>query len=185
MRNSELTREKILEAALAEFSAFGIAGARVDRIAEAAGCNKNLIYVYFENKEALFRTILRKHLAQAYEHIVFTPNDLAGYAEQVFEGSMSQPHLMRLMAWHALEQAGERLEEREASRAAKIEELEASQREGRITDEFPASFLLTALMALSTAWGSAGVFAVLDEAGSIDRAALRSNVAKAIRKLTA
>lgn len=40
MRNAEATRERILEAAMAEFSAFGIAGARVDRIAKTAGCNK-------------------------------------------------------------------------------------------------------------------------------------------------
>ncbi len=39
MRNAEATRERILEAALAEFSSHGIAGARVDRIAQAARCN--------------------------------------------------------------------------------------------------------------------------------------------------
>ena len=37
MRNAEASRERILDAALAEFSAYGIAGARVDRIAQAAG----------------------------------------------------------------------------------------------------------------------------------------------------
>ena len=60
MRNAEATRERILEAATAEFSAYGIAGARVDRIAKTAGCNKNLIYIYFENKETLFTTVLQK-----------------------------------------------------------------------------------------------------------------------------
>ena len=34
-RNAEATKERILDAALAEFSAYGIAGARVDRIAQA------------------------------------------------------------------------------------------------------------------------------------------------------
>ena len=46
MGNAEAMRERILEAASAEFSAYGVAGARVDRIAKAAGCNKNLIYIY-------------------------------------------------------------------------------------------------------------------------------------------
>ena len=64
MRNAEATRERILDAATAEFSAHGIAGARVDRIARTAGCNKNLIYIYFENKETLFTTVLQKHLAR-------------------------------------------------------------------------------------------------------------------------
>ncbi len=70
MGNAEATRERILEAALAEFATYGIAGARVDRIAATAGCNKNLIYIYFENKETLFTTVLQKHLARVYEGVV-------------------------------------------------------------------------------------------------------------------
>ena len=80
MRNAEATRERILEAALAEFSAHGIAGARVDRIAQAARCNKNLIYIYFEDKETLFTTVLLKHLMRIHEEQPFTPDDLPGYA---------------------------------------------------------------------------------------------------------
>jgi AcrR family transcriptional regulator len=76
MRNAEATRERILKAALAEFSAHGIAGARVDRIAKTAKCNKNLIYIYFQDKEMLFTTILRKHLLRCYEEYPFTPDDL-------------------------------------------------------------------------------------------------------------
>ena len=37
-----------------EFSAYGIAGARVDRIASAAKANKQAIYAYFGSKDALF-----------------------------------------------------------------------------------------------------------------------------------
>jgi AcrR family transcriptional regulator len=77
MRNAEATRERILEAALAEFSAHGIAGARVDRIARTARCNKNLIYIYFDDKETLFATVLRKHLLRIHEEQPFTPDDLA------------------------------------------------------------------------------------------------------------
>ena len=46
--------DRILDAATAEFSARGIAGARVDRIADAAACNKALLYSYFGNKDQLF-----------------------------------------------------------------------------------------------------------------------------------
>ena len=79
MRNAAATKERILEAALAEFSAHGIAGARVDRIAQAARCNKNLIYIYFQDKETLFTTILSKHLMRVHEAYPFTPDDLPGY----------------------------------------------------------------------------------------------------------
>ena len=48
------TRDRILDAALKEFSAKGLAGARTEQIAAAAGVNKALIYYYFENKEKLY-----------------------------------------------------------------------------------------------------------------------------------
>ena len=104
MRNAAATRERILEAARAEFSVHGIAGARVDRIAQAAGCNKNLIYIYFEDKETLFATVLLKHLMRIHQEQPFTPYDLPTYAAKVFDFAMTNPDLMRLMAWSALEQ---------------------------------------------------------------------------------
>lgn len=51
---ADQTRTRILEAALREFSAHGLAGARTDQIASAAGVNKALLYYYFENKEKLY-----------------------------------------------------------------------------------------------------------------------------------
>src|SRR5882672_9492846 len=104
MGKADATRERILDAAMAEFSAYGVAGARVDRIAKTAGCNKNLIYVYFENKETLFTTVLEKHLLRVYEELAFTADDLPGYAARVFDFTMANPDLMRLMAWSNLEQ---------------------------------------------------------------------------------
>src|ERR1700730_16938075 len=103
-RNAEATRERILDAAMAESSAYGIAGARVDRIAKTAGCNKNLIYIYFENKETLFTTVLEKNILRVYEDLAFTPEDLPGYAMRVFDFAMAHPDLMRLMVWSSLEQ---------------------------------------------------------------------------------
>jgi TetR/AcrR family transcriptional regulator len=48
------TRARILDAALREFASHGLAGARTERIAEAAGVNKALLYYYFESKEKLY-----------------------------------------------------------------------------------------------------------------------------------
>src|SRR5215472_12727986 len=104
VRNAEASRERILDAAMAEFSAYGIAGARVDRIAQMAGCNKNLIYIYFESKENLFATVLQKNLSRVYEDLPFTPNDLPGFAVRAFDYAMVHPDLMRLIAWFGLEQ---------------------------------------------------------------------------------
>jgi TetR/AcrR family transcriptional regulator len=52
------TRQRILDAALHEFSANGLAGARMDQIAIAAGVNKALLYYYFESKEKLYLAAL-------------------------------------------------------------------------------------------------------------------------------
>src|SRR5258708_26645473 len=52
-RSSE-TRTRILDAALREFSALGMAGARMDQIAAAAGVNKALLYYHFDSKENLY-----------------------------------------------------------------------------------------------------------------------------------
>jgi len=48
------TRARILDAALREFAAHGLAGARTERIAAAAGVNKALLYYYFDSKEKLY-----------------------------------------------------------------------------------------------------------------------------------
>jgi TetR/AcrR family transcriptional regulator len=48
------TRGRILDAALREFSALGLAGARMDQIAAAAGVNKALLYYHFDSKENLY-----------------------------------------------------------------------------------------------------------------------------------
>lgn len=57
-RNAELTKKNIMAAALVEFSANGLAGARVDVISERAKANKRMIYHYFGNKEDLFQAVL-------------------------------------------------------------------------------------------------------------------------------
>ena len=52
------TRGRILNAALQEFSANGLVGARTERIAGSAGVNKALLYYYFESKEKLYLAAL-------------------------------------------------------------------------------------------------------------------------------
>ena len=59
-RMPERTREEILQAAIAEFSDKGLAGARVDVIARRAAANKRMIYHYFSSKEALFLAVLER-----------------------------------------------------------------------------------------------------------------------------
>ena len=50
---------QILDAALAVFAERGLAAARLDDIAKRAGLSKGTIYLYFPNKEELFREVIR------------------------------------------------------------------------------------------------------------------------------
>jgi len=54
----EESRAAILEAAVQEFSREGVAGARTDAIARAAGVNKALLYYYFKDKDTLYGAVL-------------------------------------------------------------------------------------------------------------------------------
>jgi len=57
------TRQRILDAALAEFAEKGLAGARVDEIAARAGANKRMLYAHFGSKEELWLTVLERAYA--------------------------------------------------------------------------------------------------------------------------
>jgi AcrR family transcriptional regulator len=59
------TKERVLEAALDEFADYGLAGARVDRIARRADINKAMIYYHFDSKEALYDHVLKAHMEGA------------------------------------------------------------------------------------------------------------------------
>lgn len=55
---ADQTRARILDAAVRQFSANGLAGARTEHIAEEAGVNKALLYYYFSSKLALYDAAL-------------------------------------------------------------------------------------------------------------------------------
>ncbi|HEY2588609.1 MAG TPA: TetR family transcriptional regulator [Tepidisphaeraceae bacterium] len=181
-RNAEATKERILKAALAEFSAHGIAGGRVDRIARAARCNKNLIYIYFQDKENLFKTVLLRNLMRIHEERPFTPNDLANYAASVFDWARANPDLMRLLAWSALEQKPEARAERVAAFRTKVAAVTEAQQAGNVGTGFRPDFLLVVLMSLATAWSVASPFAPpVDPKATAD--ALRESIIQAVQLL--
>src|SRR5450755_4804791 len=55
---SAQTRDRILKAAIRQFSENGLAGARTEQIAEEAGVNKALLYYYFKGKDDLYSAAL-------------------------------------------------------------------------------------------------------------------------------
>ena len=59
-RRADRTRKSILRAAIREFSAHGLAGARTDAIAESAKVNKALLYYYFKSKSGLYAAAIEE-----------------------------------------------------------------------------------------------------------------------------
>ncbi len=64
-RAPEERPQQILDAAFHEFVEHGLAGARLDDIARRAQVAKGTIYLYFPNKEALFREMVRMEIIDA------------------------------------------------------------------------------------------------------------------------
>ena len=64
---ADRTREKILDAAVRQFSEYGLAGARTEALSKAAGVNKALLYYYFKNKSGLYSAALQHAAARIME----------------------------------------------------------------------------------------------------------------------
>jgi TetR/AcrR family transcriptional regulator len=60
-KRSDKTRAAILATATRIFAEDGLAGARTDAIAKAAGVNKALLYYYFKSKEDLYEAVVEEH----------------------------------------------------------------------------------------------------------------------------
>ncbi|MEU9285517.1 TetR family transcriptional regulator [Streptomyces sp. NPDC048275] len=150
-RDSSATKARLLDAAFTEFAAYGIAGARVDRIAEAAGANKRLIYAYFGNKEQLFDEVLQRAMTAGAESVPFDVEDLPGYAGAIFDHLVARPDLMRLRLWKLLERPSATGIEPDAFRLKAAEVADAQQR-GEVAQEMEPADLLTMVLAAAQAW---------------------------------
>ncbi|WP_225821777.1 TetR family transcriptional regulator [Streptomyces naphthomycinicus] len=180
-RDSSATKARLLDAAFTEFAAYGIAGARVDRIAENAGANKRLIYAYFGNKEQLFDEVLRRAMTAGAESVPFDADDLPGYAGAIFDHLVARPDLMRLRLWKLLERPAATGPEPEAYRHKTATVADAQER-GELARAMAPDDLLTMILAAAQAWFWA------DEGGqpwSPERLARhRAAVVEAVRRLS-
>src|SRR5487761_1092029 len=64
---ADRTRTRILLGAVRQFSQYGLAGARMDAIAKAAGVNKALLYYYFQSKGDLYSAALEDAAGRVVE----------------------------------------------------------------------------------------------------------------------
>jgi AcrR family transcriptional regulator len=156
VRNAEATRQRLLDAALTEFAARGIAGARVERIAKAARSNKAQIYHYFGSKDALFDAVFDRIVKATLDDTPIDPTNLPEYAGRLFDRYERHPEVQRLATWHRLERADldNPIEAIAASNAGKIKAIGDAQRAGLLTTRFEPSVLLGLVLTLSGTWSS-------------------------------
>jgi AcrR family transcriptional regulator len=156
-RDAEETRQRLLKAAIAEFSAYGIAGARIDRIAATAPANKALIYAYFGNKEQLFDAAFDLLTNRAVDEVPIDVDDLPAYAGRLFDRFWQAPEVVRMSAWHRLERGEEQAIPALVLQAhrAKIALLVQAQEDGKIPRLIPAAGLLSLIMVIATVWTDA------------------------------
>ncbi|MFZ3342669.1 MAG: TetR/AcrR family transcriptional regulator [Terriglobales bacterium] len=103
-RRPEESRAAILRAAFTEFAGNGIAGARTDAIARAAGVNKALLYYYFKDKDALYEAVidhvfsgLRDRLLPVLESRLGPREKLLEYAGRYFDYVAANPRFPRVV----------------------------------------------------------------------------------------
>ncbi len=148
---AEATKERILEGATEEFAELGLAGARVDSIAERAAVNKRMIYLYFGNKEELFDAVISAHISVLTEQVPFSPDDLPGYAGGLFDLIAANQRALRLTSWRNFERARPTQTELD-SYGAKLKAIRAAQRRGTIDRAFAPEDVLALTMGMVTSW---------------------------------
>ena len=104
--DADETRNNILEIAAREFADKGLAGARIDEIAEKTSSSKRMIYYYFGGKEELYRAVLERAYAQirsreedasAQLQELSAAQALQAQIEQTFDYHASNPDFVRLV----------------------------------------------------------------------------------------
>jgi AcrR family transcriptional regulator len=152
-RNPQLSRRRILEAALHEFATHGFAGARVDVIARAARINKRMLYHYFGDKEALFREVLRRKISERKAFVAQAPENPFESLPLWSELMATDAEWIRLLQWEALHWGGRRKVIDEQRRRESLErtvgKLKLQQARGVLPRELDAGQLLISMIALT------------------------------------
>ena len=153
MRDPQRTRERILAAALAEFSTKGLAGSRVDAIARRARVNKRMLYHYFGNKDDLFREIMRRKLDERAAWAAASPDDPGETLRFWFRLACEDVDWVRLLEWEALAVGdGTVLSEAERRRAfgKGVLKVRALQAKRLLPRDLDSRHLLLAFLGLTT-----------------------------------
>ncbi|MCC3276284.1 TetR family transcriptional regulator [Arthrobacter sp. zg-Y20] len=151
--DGEATRARVMAAARKEFAQYGLAGARVDRIAGEARASKERIYAYFGSKNALFTAVLAGNLQETTASIPRDAQDLPGFVGAMFDHAAESPEHLRILDWARLEGAQDLLPQASFGRPGPTDQdVARAQAEGLIDPAWDPHELMTLLFGLATSW---------------------------------
>jgi AcrR family transcriptional regulator len=160
MAETRDTRSLIFDAAREEFAAHGIAGARMRRIAAAAGVSSERLYAYFGDKQSLYLEVQRQ-TALEIASVKIDPFDVPGFVGRLYDQINEHPELMRINRWGQLEgvtpknfKAGD---PRITSYNENVNALREAQNLGLIDARFSPTELYAILGGLAATWEHAPV----------------------------
>jgi AcrR family transcriptional regulator len=185
----ETVRERILASAKTEIAQYGIAGARVERIAQRARTSKERLYAYFSSKRALFDEVIFSRNARLAQMAPLEADDLPGFVGRLFDFYTRDPEELRLHRWVALEENVGPLDldhPRSARLREGIEKIAQAQSDGTVEASWPPLDLLNLLVMLAMGWQSAPVVAhqfASQAAGTQELASHRKSAVEAARRL--
>ncbi len=94
-RRKQARPAEILDAALSVFAEKGYAGTRMDDIARRAGVTKGTIYLYFDNKEAVFKTLVRDSIGATLAGVTANVSNFEGSAKDLLRFALNaMAHLL-------------------------------------------------------------------------------------------
>ncbi|MFJ3383455.1 MULTISPECIES: TetR family transcriptional regulator [unclassified Curtobacterium] len=150
---ADAMRAKLLLAARDEFTAVGLTGARIERIAAASSSNKAQIFHYFGSKEGLFDALITQTVTETLTEVPIDTDDLPGYAGRLFDSYARRPWVPRLATWYRLErQQGNPLEAIVSSNAEAVAAVEHAQRAGVLPRSHRPAVLLGLVVHLAGFW---------------------------------
>ncbi len=121
VRDAESTRADILDAAEEEFAKHGLQGARMDAIAAKTGVTKAMIYYYFNSKEDVYKTVLKRcfqDFARAWEELELETRPpsiaLEQFVRRAIEVQSKSPNICHILFHEAIQNQGKYYQELDA-----------------------------------------------------------------------
>jgi AcrR family transcriptional regulator len=155
VRTTTELRDTILGAARSEFAQYGLAGARIDRIARAADASKERLYAHFKDKETLFRSVVAADMAEFFAAVTLRPDAVPEFVGDIYDLACRRPEHLRMITWANLEGLTldpPPIEDLESIQARDVAVIEAAQAAGHVDAAWRPMDLLVILFGVGLAW---------------------------------